>query len=116
MELVLLAVGLVAAFIFFLPSLIAFSRESRHRFVILIGNLAVGWTGIGWLVVLAVAVWPRKDALPVQLVDSPSKNGGGSGNPVSDPIARLADLAELKKAGVLSEAEFDRKKQEILSA
>jgi Superinfection immunity protein/Short C-terminal domain len=126
----ILVVALVVLFVFFLPSLIAYQRGSRHRFIILVLNCTLAFTGLGWLAIFIFAVWPRNDALPVRLVDGPSKNGGASGNPdhsspsggdpsgppASDPVSRLTDLAELKRAGVLSDAEFDHKKQEILSA
>lgn len=44
-------------------------------------------------------------------------NGGGSSSsaPVSDPMATLEKLGDLLKKGILTQAEFDAKKTEILS-
>jgi hypothetical protein len=95
--------------------LIAYQRGSTHRLVILIANVAIGWTGVGWLAVLAVAVWPRNDALPVRVVEASPTGGEDFSHRSGNVVRRLADLAELKEAGVLSEAEFARKKREILS-
>lgn len=48
--------------IYFLPTIVAFIRSSRSRSTVLIVNLLLGWTFIGWLVALVVAVRGRKDA------------------------------------------------------
>lgn len=130
-EALILVAGLVALFILFLPALIAFDRKSPHRVVILIANVAIGWTGVGWLAVLAVSVWPRNDALPVRLANIPPPPGPAPGSPVpevptagggprhppeTDAVSRLSQLAELKDAGVLSDTEFTDKKRQILAS
>lgn len=51
---VLIGLLLMGAVIYFLPSLIAFSREHHQRGAILLLNIFLGWTLIGWVVAL---VW-----------------------------------------------------------
>lgn len=48
--------GLLIAAVYFLPSLLAWRRRHRWRQKILLANLAVGWTVIGWFVCLALAL------------------------------------------------------------
>ena len=42
--------------IYFLPLLIATAREHKNRIAILLLNLFLGWTGLGWLGALIWAV------------------------------------------------------------
>ena len=42
--------------IYCLPFLIATAREHKNRVAILLLNLFLGWTGLGWLVALIWAV------------------------------------------------------------
>lgn len=44
----LLAIGL-SAFFYFLPAFIAFRREHHNRMAILVLNLLLGWTFLGWV-------------------------------------------------------------------
>lgn len=46
----------VLAVLYFLPAVIAYSRGSMHRGAILLLNLLVGWTVIGWWVLLVFAM------------------------------------------------------------
>jgi Superinfection immunity protein len=41
---------------YFIPSIIAFSRVKANRFWILALNLFLGWTAVGWIVALVLAV------------------------------------------------------------
>jgi hypothetical protein len=51
-----LVAGLVALlfilFLYFLPTLIAFSRQHRSKLAVLATNLLFGWTVIGWCIAL----------------------------------------------------------------
>lgn len=51
--LTLIAIGLIAILIYFLPALIA-NRRHPHATAIAIVNLFLGWTFIGWV---ACLVW-----------------------------------------------------------
>jgi hypothetical protein len=46
--------GLVALILYFLPSMIAFARHHRNAVAILVLNLFLGWTFLGWIISL---VW-----------------------------------------------------------
>jgi hypothetical protein len=47
---------------YFLPSIVAFARSKRDSASILILNLLLGWTAIGWVIAL---VWSLKADVPV---------------------------------------------------
>jgi hypothetical protein len=47
---------------YFLPTLIAFARSKRDTTAILLLNIFLGWTFIGWIVAL---VWAAKNDVPV---------------------------------------------------
>lgn len=48
--------------LYFLPSIIAFGRSKRDSGAILVLNLLLGWTAIGWVIAL---VWALKEDAPV---------------------------------------------------
>ena len=47
---------------YFLPSIVALARSKRDSAAILILNLLLGWTAIGWIIAL---VWSLKADVPV---------------------------------------------------
>jgi hypothetical protein len=47
---------------YFLPTILAFARNKRDTTAILLLNLFLGWTMIGWVVAL---VWAVKTDVPV---------------------------------------------------
>ena len=48
--------------LYFLPAIIAFARSKRDAGAILVLNLLLGWTAIGWIIAL---VWALKQDAPV---------------------------------------------------
>jgi len=48
--------------LYFLPAIIAFARSKRDSASILILNLLLGWTAIGWVIAL---IWAVKTDVPV---------------------------------------------------
>jgi TM2 domain-containing membrane protein YozV len=44
------------ALMYFLPAVIAYARASNSRGIILVLNLLLGWTVIGWWVLLVIAI------------------------------------------------------------
>jgi len=50
--------------LYFLPSIIAFARSKRDAVSILILNLLLGWTAIGWVIAL---VWAVKQDAPIAI-------------------------------------------------
>ena len=49
---------------YFLPAIIAFARSKRDAVSILVLNLLLGWTMIGWVIAL---VWALKQDLPMTI-------------------------------------------------
>ena len=45
----------VSIFIAFMPIIVAYSRKTKNKIPVLIINLFLGWTGIGWVIALAMA-------------------------------------------------------------
>ena len=45
-------VFIIALFVYFLPTLIALSRNHRNKLAIFLVNLILGGTGVGWIVAL----------------------------------------------------------------
>ncbi|HEX4308551.1 MAG TPA: superinfection immunity protein [Acidobacteriaceae bacterium] len=48
--------GLIGVGIYFLPSLVAVARRTHNSTGIFLLNLFLGWTGIGWLLALVLAI------------------------------------------------------------
>ena len=48
--------------LYFLPSIVAFARSKRDSASILVLNLLLGWTAIGWVIAL---IWAVKTDAPV---------------------------------------------------
>lgn len=51
--------GIVAATLYAMPAWVAILRDSRLVWPVLVVNVGLGWTLIGWVLALAMAVWPR---------------------------------------------------------
>lgn len=51
-----LIILLIGAFLYFVPTIVAASRKVRNGASVFIINLFLGWTLIGWVVALAMAV------------------------------------------------------------
>jgi hypothetical protein len=58
------ALLLIAVVLYFIPSLIASSRQVRNRGSVIVINLLLGWTFIGWVVALAMACRTVDEPLP----------------------------------------------------
>ena len=51
-----LFVLLVGIFLYFLPTVVAFHRHTGSRYSVAVLNTCLGWTLIGWVIALAMAV------------------------------------------------------------
>lgn len=126
------AMLIVAALIYFLPSIIAFRRQHANRWAILVLNTLFGSTGLGWLGTL---IWAFH-----AVHRSPTGNHGGESGlnvSVNDPVTlrlvepaldrpragagprptgdRLRELASLRDQGLIDETEYQRLRGDILS-
>lgn len=50
--------------LYFLPAIVAFARSKRDAVSILVPNLFLGWTMIGWVIAL---VWALKEDVPAMI-------------------------------------------------
>lgn len=57
---VIIAILLISALIYFIPSIIAVFRDKKQKLVIFIINLFIGWTVVGWLTALIWAALKEK--------------------------------------------------------
>jgi len=51
---------LIVLALYFLPSIIALARHVPHRASVVVINVFLGWTFIGWVVALAMSVRSRR--------------------------------------------------------
>ena len=49
----------VGLFIYFLPWFISIWRKSPYTAPVFVINLLAGWSGVGWLLAIVLAVWPN---------------------------------------------------------
>jgi hypothetical protein len=99
-ELVLLLLIIPFGFILhFLPSILA--RRRPDFWIIFAINLLAGWSIIGWIVALVLAL--RSEVLVVGAATRPPS--------VADELAKLHNL---RATGILTEAEYERQKQQLL--
>ena len=83
--------------VYFLPAIIAISREHQHRVPILLLNLFLGWTAIGWVAALVwsampVTTPPRQSAQSSVPVSPEFEPVGGAAPPTWKPINNLTPL------------------------
>lgn len=125
----------VAIVFYFLPTIIALSRNHDYKVVIAAVNLFCAWTGLAWLAILAWSVWPRHSISrfslgqfstwpPQQTGHKPPPFPSASGitpfplmNDMlsSAQIESLEKIGRLRKEGILNEDEFNTAKKRILN-
>lgn len=100
---IILIVLLFALFIaiYFLPSIIAKARKHSYKLAIFFLNLFLGLTGFGWV---AAFVWAFVDKPVVRIEGKPTV------------AQELKELAQLKEQGIISEEEFETKKNQLLNS
>lgn len=54
----------------FVPAIVAFARNHAQKWLILLLNLVVGWTGIGWIAALIWAIIGRSASTAQDLGDT----------------------------------------------
>lgn len=91
--------------LYFIPTFNAYSNKKRNATSVLIINLFLGWTVIGWIVAFAMSA--GKDATPTVVVKEKEQS--------KVTAEELAHLFDLKTKGVITEEEFQAKKAKMLS-
>jgi uncharacterized membrane protein len=95
---IIVAISLV---IYSLPAIVASNMGHKSAGAIIFLNMLLGWTLIGWVVAF---VWSFTDSTQVIVNNQTTKSA-------SDEIQKLAAL---KEQGLLTEDEFNKRKQQIL--
>ena len=89
--------------LYFLPSIVAYNNRKENLTSIVILNVLLGWSFIGWVVAIVWAVSKNKTTSII----SPSITKTSD----ADEIKKLVDLRD---QGVLTEEEFQQKKKDFL--
>lgn len=108
--LLLIAIGL-----YFIPSMVAFDRNIPNRNSVLVINLLLGWTLLGWVAALAMAVSGERRKAPgdgESAAQTPRTTQPET--PRASSVAELERLADLHRQGALSDEEFQRAKARVL--
>lgn len=95
---------LLIGLLYFLPTFNAYSNKKRNASSVLIVNLFLGWTVIGWVVAFAMSA--GKDATPTVVVKEKEKKS---------PSEELTHLFDLKTKGAITDEEFQSHKKRLLS-
>lgn len=102
MEIIIFILLAFAFIIYFLPTIIAYNRESPNLILVFLINLFLGWSIIGWFLALFIS-------LKVVNPDTLYINKDIS---IAEEIEKFA---KLKEQGILTEEEFIEKKKELLN-
>ncbi len=89
------------ALLYFIPTISAYSLKKQNAHTVLITNIFLGWTVVGWVVALAraLAKEPEKSTLSIE----PPKPKPISGS--------LVELFKLKDQGIITDEEFQEQKR-----
>ena len=95
---------IISILIYFIPTIVAIRREHLQKTAIILINIFLGWSFIGWVVAL---VWACMNP----------NTSNGTYQPIEETSidSRLKNLEELKNNGIITETEYEKKRQDILS-
>jgi len=102
---VLLIILAISALLYFLPSILGRNKKSFTSILLL--NIFLGWTLIGWVVALVWAVSP--DAIPVVFYDN------NNSSKASEKTDELIKFKQLLDSGAITQEEYDKEKNRILN-
>lgn len=94
--------ALLIVALYFLPAINAYENKKSNKQSVFVINLFLGWTVLGWIIALAMSAGKDK----VVVVEKKSAHSTST---------ELEKLLELKEKGVLTDEEFEKQKQKILS-
>jgi hypothetical protein len=115
-----LAIALIV-FVYILPGWIAWSRKHPSKWAIILIDIALGWTGIGYLVALIWSLGGTKQTVAIAPGVSASNAAPTNQNAsVASSVAtksiseRIADLKTMLDAGAISQTEYDLLKADAM--
>lgn len=88
-----MALTIFLIILYFVPAVTAYENKKKNKQAILVINIFLGWTFIGWIVALAMAV----------------------GKNTENSVHELEKLSQLKDKGIITEEEFSTQKKKLLS-
>lgn len=94
--------------IYFMPTLNAYHRKHPNFNSILLLNLFLGWTLIGWVVSI---VWSASSIAPIEPIRLRPE-----AEPAEDKYQKIERLGSLKEKGLLTETEYEAEKAKILQS
>ena len=114
----------IGIFIYLLPGWIAWSRSHQNKGPIILINVFLGWTIIGWIIALlwsvgavkkdtVVVIHPSGTTTPTSTIQNPSVTVPVANKTIAE---RIADLKAMLDAGAISQTEFDLLKADALKA
>lgn len=130
LSVIIIVISLIS---YFLPTIIAMFRGKSNTFAILLLNLFLGWTFIGWIVALVWSVTTDNKAQTIVVNNNStiepknefmtlSNQGSNSEqknnlnlNSHKEKIQSLKKLKQLFDDGILNEEEFNQQKIQILA-
>jgi hypothetical protein len=116
----LFVVGIPFLAIYFLPALIAVSRKKTNRTAIILLNLFLGWTFIGWIAALVWACTTNNEPQTIVVNNNPYVKEENPSelkkNHFDEKLNSLQKLKVLLDSGVLTQEEFEQQKSKILTS
>lgn len=106
-------IGILALFLYFLPTYFSWGRKKNAGAIFAL-NLLLGWTFLGWLAALIWAlVADRNDQINQQIIinASPAKVEHHEGLNIEE----LKKLKGLVEEGILTQSEYEEQKKKLLS-
>lgn len=98
--------GCLILSIYFIPSFVAAKRNHIQKKSILILNIFLGWTLIGWVVAL---VWACKNPeIPSTVINNNLSKDDSTEE-------KLQSLLRMKNDGLITSEEFEEKRKEVIS-
>lgn len=99
----------MAIALYLLPAVIAWSRSHHNKAPILLLNLLLGWTVVGWLAALIWSVSASK-----RETQNPKDSAPKTQKVENAAYESLERLADLKERGHITAEEFEAEKARIL--
>jgi hypothetical protein len=114
----------ILIFLYLLPAWIAWSRKHQNKGPIILIDVFLGWTVIGWIVALIWSVGSTKKDTVVVLPAQPADNALPSSQTplLAIPVAnktigeRIADLKSMLDSGAITQNEYEVLKADALNS
>jgi len=96
--------------LYFVPTAVAWSRNHPNAGMIAVINVFLGWTGVAWVIALAMAVAPRsQQVIIINNTLPPSLRYDADQHEIL-----MNQLHELREDGYLSQVQYEVKCQQLL--